>query len=122
MITVEGGSLNVSGAMRRGSFPGDSYRQTGGTTTLCIAGNFAPCYNMSGIGTGGSFVIQTPNPVPNEILPILLDTLSPLYDRTVPTATTLRFGNAATSGTGFFTCCRGQSKYRYRYNIGTPYR
>ena len=106
VIILEGGSLNVSGAMRRGGFPGASYRQRGGTTTICIAGNFAPCYNMSGTGTGGSFVIQTPNPVPNESLPDMAGTLSPLTDMGMrsPTAATLRFGNAATSGTGVFTC------------------
>ena len=102
LITVEGGSLNVSGAMRQGQWPGDSYRQTGGVTTLCIAGNFAPCYTMSGIGTGGSLVIQTPNPVPNENSPDFFGRLGPVNNGL--TVTTLRFGNAATSGTGFFTC------------------
>lgn len=109
VIIIDGGSLNVSGAMRRGQFPGASYRQRGGTTTTCIAGNFAPCYNMPGTGTGGSFVIQTPNPVPNENSPDFAGTLAPLLDNGMrsPTAATLRFGNAATSGTGFFTCAAG---------------
>lgn len=106
VIIMEGGSLNVSGPMRRGQFPGASYRQRGGTTTICIAGNVSPCYNMAGTGTGGSFVIQTPNPVPNESLPDMAGALSPLLDNGMrsPTATTLRFGNAATFGTGIFTC------------------
>jgi hypothetical protein len=106
VITVDGGGLNVSGAMRAGGFPGNSYRQTGGTTTVCIAGNFAPCYDMSGSGTAGSFVVQTPNPVPNENLPDFSGRIMPLTEmgQLSPTATTIRFGNAATPGTGFFTC------------------
>jgi len=105
VITVDGGGLNVSGAIRAGGFPGASYRQRSGTTTVCIAGNFAPCYDMSGTGTGGSFVVRTPNPVPDENSPDFAGNLSPLLDSGMwsPTATTLRFGNAATPGTGFFT-------------------
>jgi hypothetical protein len=105
VITIDGGSLNVSGAMRRGQFPGVSYRQRGGATTICIAGNFAPCYNMSGTGTGGSFVVQTPNPVPDENSPDFAGELSPVLDggTAAPTAATLYFGNATTPGTGVFT-------------------
>lgn len=109
VIIVEGGSLNVSGPMRRGNFPGAGYRQRGGTATICIAGNIAPCYNMAGTGMGGSLVIQTPNPVPNVNSPDFAGTLSPFTDlgQASPTATTLRFGNAGTSGTGIFTYAAG---------------
>lgn len=105
VITIDGGSLNVSGAIRRGQFLGKSYRQRGGITTVCIAANFAPCYDMSGTGTGGSLVVQTPNPVPDENSPDFAGELSPVFDNgtAAPTAATLRFGNAATPGTGFFT-------------------
>lgn len=113
LIIVDGGSLNVSGAMRRGQFPGLSYRLRSGETTVCIAGNFAPCYDMAGTGTGGSFIVQTPNSVPNENSPDFAGFLPPLMDNGTPSATaaTLRFGNAGTPGTGLFTTIGGDRSH-----------
>jgi hypothetical protein len=95
LITVDGGSLNVSGAIRRGNFPGTPYRQTGGVTTTCIAGNFAPCFNMSATGSGGKLVIQTASTVSGP---------SDFQSSFSPEAkTVVTFGNANTPGTSIFT-------------------
>jgi hypothetical protein len=95
MITVEGGSLNVSGAMRRGDVLNRSYNQFGGTVTTCIAGNIAPCFDLSSNGEGGKLVIQTPAAVPNPSVPD--------FSGTFLWGTALTFGNANTPGTGVFT-------------------
>jgi hypothetical protein len=94
-ITVEGGSLDVSGAMRRGEYTNVSYRQTGGIVTTCIAGNFAPCFDLSSQGSGGKLVIQTPAAVPNDA--------NPDFAGGFMWNTFLTFGNANTPGTGTFT-------------------
>jgi hypothetical protein len=99
-ITIDGGSGNFAGSMRRSPFEANSYFQSGGTVTTCIAGNEAPCFNMFAQGTGGSLVIQTPAAVPNESSPDFNGNFAP----TLTAGTTVRFGNAGTSGTGFFTC------------------
>jgi hypothetical protein len=95
LITVDGGSLNVSGAIRRGNFPATSYRQTGGVTTTCIAGNFAPCFHMLATGSGGKLVIQTASTVNGP--PDFISSFSP------EAKTMVTFGNANTPGTSVFT-------------------
>jgi hypothetical protein len=95
MIIVDSGSLNVSGAMRRTDYTNISYRQTGGTVTTCIAGNFAPCFDLSSHGLGGKLVIQTPAAVPNDA--------NPDFAGGFMWNTFLTFGNANTPGTGTFT-------------------
>lgn len=95
MIIVENGTVNVSGAMRRTDYTNISYRQTGGTVTTCIAGNFAPCFDLSSHGLGGKLVIQTPAAVPNDANPDFAGGL--MWN------TYLTFGNANTPGTGTFT-------------------
>lgn len=95
VVTVDGGSLNVSGAIRRGNFPGTSYRQNGGVTTTCIAGNFAPCFHMLATGSGGKLVIQTASTVSGP--PDFLSSFSP------EAKTMVTFGNANTPGTSVFT-------------------
>lgn len=100
-LVVDGGSVNIAGSLRRGGFPGINYTQSGGTVTTCIAGNFAPCYDLGGNGTGGTLVIQTPRVVPDDNFP---DFAGGVVTFGSPTATTVRFGNAGTSGTGIFTC------------------
>lgn len=95
LITVDGGALNVSGAIRRGNFPADSYRQSAGVTTVCIAGNFAPCFHQASSGTGGKLVIQTGG---NGLGPVDFLRNSTSENRTVVT-----FGNSNTPGTSLFT-------------------
>jgi hypothetical protein len=95
LITVDGGSLNVSGAIRRGNFPATSYRQTGGVTTTCIAGNFAPCFHMLATGSGGKLVIQTASTVSGPA--DFMSSFSP------EAKTMVTFGNANTPGTSVFT-------------------
>ena len=95
MIIVDNGAVNVSGAMRRTDYTNISYRQTGGTVTTCIAGNFAPCFDLSSHGLGGKLVIQTPAAVPNDANPDFAGGL--MWN------TFLTFGNANTPGTGTFT-------------------
>jgi len=95
LVTVDGGSLNVSGAIRRGTFPATSYRQTAGVTTTCIAGSFAPCFNMLASGSGGKLVIQTASTVSGP--PDFLSSFSP------EAKTMVTFGNANTPGTSVFT-------------------
>jgi hypothetical protein len=100
-ITIDGGSANFAGSMRRPQFPGNSYFQSGGTVTTCIAGNEAPCFDMAAQGSGGSLVIQTPAVVPNDSSP---DFKGNFIIPASTAGTTVRFGNAGTPGTGFFTC------------------
>ena len=100
-ITIDGGTANFAGGMRRPQFPGNSYFQSGGTVTTCIAGNEAPCFDMAAEGSGGSLVIQTPAAVPNESTP---DFRGSFIVPAATAGTTVRFGNAGTSGTGIFTC------------------
>ena len=95
LITVDGGSLNVSGAIRRGSFPVSPYVQTGGVTTTCIAGNFAPCFNMAASGSGGKLVIQPAAAAPGAA--DFTGTFAP------ESKIMVTFGNANTPGTGIFT-------------------
>jgi hypothetical protein len=95
LINVDGGSLNVSGAIRRGNFPANSYRQTGGVTTTCIAGNFAPCFHMLASGSGGKLVIQTASTISGP--PDVIASFSP------EAKTMITFGNANTPGTSVFT-------------------
>jgi hypothetical protein len=95
MIIVDNGTVNVSGAMRRTDYTNISYRQTGGTVTTCIAGNFAPCFDLSSHGLGGKLVIQTPAAVPNDA--------NPDFAGGFMWNTFLTFGNANTPGTGTFT-------------------
>jgi len=96
-ITVEGGSLNVSGAMRTGDFFNRSYMQYGGTTTTCIAGNFSPCFDLIANGFGGKLVIQTPAAIQSGTVQDFMGTFASLN------GTTVVFGNANTPGTGEFT-------------------
>lgn len=95
MIIVNNGTVNVSGAMRRTDYTNVSYRQTGGTVTTCMAGNFAPCFDLSSQGSGGKLVIQTPATVPNDA--------NPDFAGGMMWNTFLTFGNANTPGTGTFT-------------------
>jgi hypothetical protein len=97
LITVEGGSLNVSGAMRTGDFFNRSYMQYGGTTTTCIAGNFSPCFDLIANGFGGKLVIQTPAAIQSGTVQDFMGTFASLN------GTTVVFGNANTPGTGEFT-------------------
>lgn len=94
-IIVDNGAVNVSGAMRTVTSLNGSYRQNGGTVTTCMAGNFAPCFNMRAGGTGGKLVIQTPAAVPNDA--------NPDYAGGSLQTTYLTLGNANTPGAGTFT-------------------
>jgi len=95
MIIVDNGTVNVSGAMRRTDYTNVSYRQNGGTVTTCMAGNFAPCFDLSSHGNGGKLVIQTPAAVANDA--------NPDFAGGFMWNTFLTFGNANTPGTGTFT-------------------
>lgn len=99
MIIVDNGIVNVSGAIRRTDYTNVSYRQFGGTVTTCMAGNFAPCFDLSSQGAGGKLVIQTPAAVPNDA--------NPDFAGGWMWNTFLTFGNANTPGTGTFTVSTG---------------
>lgn len=100
MITVNNGVVNVSGAMRRTNYTNVAYKQFGGTVTTCMAGNFAPCFDLSSQGGGGKLVIQTPAAVANDA--------NPDYAGGPTWSTFLTFGNANTpSGAGTFTASLG---------------
>lgn len=110
---IEGGSLRTAGNLGVGSLQVPAtpftYNQSGGTVTTCTVGRFsstsAMCFDMgesaaSSIAmTGGDIVIQNSG----------TGTINPSYKNKAGstgmaslTGTTVRFGNASTTGDGFF--------------------